>query len=113
GSPYACSPPNQTFLKNPSDVAVVKVAVTANIPIPNATPVVSNLSATPTVEGGSSILSGTFTDTDAGQTHTVTINWSDGSASSVILAASRRSEEPTSELESSEDVVSSLLIVTN
>src|SRR5205807_4494323 len=49
-----CTPPNQTFLKNPSDAAVVKVAVTANIP--NATPSVSNLSATPTVEVDSSIL---------------------------------------------------------
>src|SRR6059036_979581 len=64
-----CSPPNQTFLVNPADAAVVKVAVA--VATANATPVVTNLSATSAVEGGSSILSGTFTDTDAGQTHAV------------------------------------------
>ena len=43
GSPNGCSPPNQTYLVNPSDVAVVKVAVTANTAVPAGNLVVTSI----------------------------------------------------------------------
>src|SRR2546425_3115256 len=65
-----CSPPNQTNLVTPSDVAVVKVAVSANIAVPPSNVSVSMSPATIN-EGGTSSISGSFTDSSTSATHTV------------------------------------------
>jgi hypothetical protein len=83
-----CNPPNQTYLVTPSDAAVVKATVPANIatntPPGNVTVIMS-----PSVidENGSTSVSGSFTDPDSGDTHTVTITWGDGSANTVLNLA--------------------------
>jgi hypothetical protein len=46
-----------------------------------------SLTATTIDEGGSVGLSGSFTDVDAGKTHTVVINWGDGSGNTTIKLA--------------------------
>jgi hypothetical protein len=52
------------------------------------------LSDGPIPEGGSVDLSGTFTDPDVGQAHTVTIDWGDGSTDTVALAGGMLSFGP-------------------
>src|SRR5207245_2344371 len=47
----------------------------------------SSLDSNTINEGGQATLTGTFTDPDAGQTHTVTINWGDGTANTNISIA--------------------------
>src|SRR2546427_6717180 len=81
-----CSPPNQTNLVTPSDVAVVKVAVSANIAVPPSNVSVSMSPATIN-EGGTSSISSSFTDSSTSATHTVTITWGDGSANTVLNRA--------------------------
>ncbi|PYS04361.1 MAG: hypothetical protein DMG16_02920, partial [Acidobacteria bacterium] len=76
GSPNGCSPPNQTYLVNPSDVAVVKVAVTANTAVPPGNLVVTSITS-PINEGDTASLSGSFTDTNPAS-DTVTVDWGDG-----------------------------------
>lgn len=52
--------------------------------VPNSVPKLSNLSLTPSVdEGGSVTLTGDVSDADAGASLTVTINWGDGSSTSI------------------------------
>jgi hypothetical protein len=46
-----------------------------------------NVSATSILENGSSTLTVSFADPDAGQAHTVSVNWGDGTLSSLVVAA--------------------------
>jgi len=75
-----------TISDGQGESATATVSVVIN-PI-NDTPVITsgdlNLSATSINEGGSVTLSGSFADPDAGQTHTVVINWGDGSDNTTI-----------------------------
>jgi hypothetical protein len=64
--------------------------VTVTVDTSNHAPVLDTgdlILSSPTVnEGGSVSLSGSFVDPDAGQSHTVVVNWSDGSQDTLTLA---------------------------
>jgi hypothetical protein len=56
---------------------------TVDVKLRNRPPAGLVLTATGAVEGASAALSGTFTDPDLGDTHTASIDWGDGTTSSV------------------------------
>jgi hypothetical protein len=65
-------------------------AKSLQVTVANAQPVISSLAPTPNsiYEGDTTTLNGAFTDPNAGNTHTVVINWGDGSSTtSLSLAA--------------------------
>lgn len=64
--------------------ATTDTVLDVNFPVSN---VQVNLSASTIDEGGSTTLTGTFTDADAADTHTVTIDWGDGSPDTVLHLA--------------------------
>jgi len=73
--------PDDINLANPQPIASGQITLFFNTP-----PTVSSLSLAPTTinEGRTVTLTGAFTDPDVGQTHTVTINWGDGTAVTTI-----------------------------
>jgi hypothetical protein len=89
------------YLDEPAGVSAYTIAVTVadnhggsgsastSVAVGDVTP--SNLqlalSANTVIEGGSTALSGTFADPGSLDTHTVTINWGDGSSSTLSLTA--------------------------
>jgi hypothetical protein len=75
GRPVDMSPANH------QPISTGRVVVFVNTP-----PSVSSLSLNQS-QGGQATLTGTFTDPDAGQTHSVTIDWGDGTANTKIFLA--------------------------
>jgi hypothetical protein len=69
---------------NPEPISTGRVVVFVN-----TAPAVSSLTLDQTTinEGGQATLTGAFTDPDAGQSHTATINWGDGTANTNISIA--------------------------
>lgn len=65
--------------------SVVSVAAVNDVPVINSFDLSVNVNQIN--EGDSVILSGTFTDPDAGDTHLVEINWGDGSANTILNLA--------------------------
>ncbi len=72
-------------LQGSEDGFVVKLDVTDNNVTPSR-PVLS-LSATTIFENGKTVLSGTFTDPDVLDDHTVSIAWGDGTSETIAIAA--------------------------
>jgi Tol biopolymer transport system component/streptogramin lyase len=68
---------------NPSDVVVVKFLAA------NSAPSITSLEAAPAsvAEGSSTTLNGTFTDADAEDSHSASINWGDGTTTTVLVPA--------------------------
>lgn len=71
---------------DPSNAAVSNT-VGVIVLVRNHAPANLALTADAIVEGGTATLSGTFTDVDAADTHTVVIDWADGSPQTLSLAA--------------------------
>ncbi|TWT43356.1 PKD domain-containing protein [Botrimarina hoheduenensis] len=63
---------------------------TTSITVLNATPLLTNLSATPTDEGGESVLTGRVVDPGAADTFALTVDWGDGVTETLPIDADAR-----------------------
>lgn len=92
-TPNAAGTYTVTFRATDDDTgtATDTVVITAQTASTNTAPVITpdnlTLSATSVNEGSAVTLSGTFTDPDTGQAHTVVINWGDGTAPTTLNLA--------------------------
>ena len=89
----------------PEDPYTIRVTVTdkdsgtttqtVGVTVKNVAPVVSGLSATPCLEGGTTTLTGTITDPGTRDTFTVKVDWGDGTTSSYPYPAGTTSFSAT------------------
>ncbi len=79
-------PGSQTVVLRVTDSKGASATASTSVSITNVAPANLNvtLSTATITEGGSTMLNGTFTDPGAADTHTVTINWGDGTPTTVL-----------------------------